>query len=41
MEEYHFNESTATNAPPQVFLSLNESNGPELLKISHVLFAAK
>ena len=27
-----FNKSTEINAPPQVFLSLNEANGPELWK---------
>ena len=36
-----FNKSTEINAPPQVFLSLNEDNGPELWKRSRVLFDVK
>ena len=36
-----FNKSTEINAPPQMFLNLNEANGPELSKRSRVLFAVK
>ena len=36
-----FNKSNEINAPPQVFLSLNEANGLELRKTSRVLFAIK
>ena len=36
-----FNIATESKAPPQVFLSLNAANGPELGKTSHVLFAVK
>ena len=36
-----FNKSTEINAPPQVFLSLNEANGTELRKTPRVLFAVK
>lgn len=36
-----FNEATEINAPPQVHLSLNEANGPELWKTSSVLFPFK
>ena len=36
-----FNKSTKINAPPKVFLKLNEANGPELWKTSLVLFAVK
>ena len=28
--EYYINKCTEVNAPPQVLLSLNEANGPEL-----------
>ena len=35
------NKSSEINAPPQVFSSLIEINGPELWKTSRVLFAAK
>ena len=36
-----FDQSTEINAPPQVFLSLNEVSGPELWKTSCILFAVK
>ena len=36
-----FNKSIEINAPPQMYLSLNEANGAELLKTSRVLFVVK
>ena len=36
-----FNKSTEINAPPQVFLSLNEATGPELWKTPRVVFAVR
>ena len=36
-----FNKSTEINTPPQMFLSLNQFNGPKLWKTSSVLYAAK
>ena len=39
--EYYFNKCTEINAPPQVLLSLNEANGPELWKTSCVFFTVK
>ena len=36
-----FKKSTELNAPPQVFLSLNEANGLELWKRSRVLFCSQ
>ena len=36
-----FDKYTKFNAPPQVFVSLNEPNGLELWKRSHVLFCSQ